>query len=307
MDRRRFNLMLGTSLAMSTRAWGAGEVFLGYDQKAVDDAYDQTKWAPNAREMVARYATDSAEVRKKYPPKTERYGDSEVENLDIFAPQGAQDLPVMVFIHGGAWRSLSKDDTSGPAPTFVDNGCIFIALNFGAIPAVRLPEIAQQCRAAMLWVYKNIARFGGDPNRIFVAGRSSGGHLCAVVATTDWTKRGGPANLLKGAVAMSGMYELYPVMLSQRSSYVKLSPEEVSDLSPLRHMDQITFPVMVVNGDKESPEFQRQAHVFADVLAGMNRLSSHMVVTGKNHFEVPQDLNNAGTDLSKAVLKLMKG
>lgn len=307
MDRRQFNLMLGATFAFSSPALAAGEVFLNYNQQSIDDAYDQTKWASNAREMVARYATDSAEVRKKYPPRTERYGSSDVENLDIFAPQGAKDLPVMVFIHGGAWRSLTKDDTSGPAPTFVENGCIFIALNFGAIPAVRLPDIAQQCRAALLWVHKNIARFGGDPNRIFVGGRSSGGHLCAVVATTDWQKLGGPANLLKGAIPMSGMYELYPVMLSQRSSYVKLSPEEVGALSPLRHMDQINFPVMVVNGDKESPEFQRQAHVFAGVLAGMGRLANHLVVASKNHFEVPQDLNHANSDLSRAVLKLMKG
>lgn len=306
MDRRRFNVMLGATLAMSTQA-SAANVFLNYDQQALDDAYDQAKWAPNAKDVIARYSTDSAAVRKKYPPKTERFGPTEVETLDIFAPQGAKDLPVMVFVHGGAWRILTKDDASAPAPTFVENGCIYVALNFATIPAVRLPDMAQQCRAALVWLSKNIARFGGDPNRIFISGHSSGGHLCGVLATTDWTKHGGPTNLLKGSIAMSGMYDLYPVMLSQRSSYVKLSPEEVGALSPMRHLSQVTFPVIVVYGDKETPEFQRQSRDFSTALAGMGRLSSTLVLSGKNHFEVPEELNTAGTDLSKAVLKLMKG
>jgi len=306
MDRRHFNLMLGATLVMSTQASAAG-VFLNYTQQELDDAYDQAKWAPNSKEVIARYATDSAAVRQKDPPKTEKFGPTEAETLDIFAPQGAKDLPVMVFIHGGAWRALTKDDASAPAPTFVENGCIYVALNFAVIPAVRLPDMAQQCRAAMVWVHKNIARFGGDPNRIFVSGHSSGGHLCGVIATTDWTKFGGPADLLKGAVPMSGMYDLYPVMLSQRSSYVKLSPEEVVALSPMRHLEQITFPVLVVHGDKETPEFQRHSREFATALAGMGKLAGSIVLSGKNHFEVPEELNRADTEVSKAVLKLMKG
>jgi arylformamidase len=125
--------------------------------------------------------------------------------------------------------------------------------------------------------------------------------------TTDWKALGGPADLLKGGVAMSGMYELYPVMLSARSSYVKISPEELAALSPLRHLDKLTCPAIVVNGDRESPEFQRHAAEFSTVLAGMGKLTGRFVLAGKNHFEVPEELNSADTALSKAVLAMMKG
>ena len=306
MDRRRFSLAVAALLGVPSVAFSAGNPFLGYTQDELDKAYDQRNWAPNSAEVIGRYATDSAAVRKQYPPRTERYGSSDAETLDIFAPAAAKGLPVMVFVHGGAWRALGKDDSSAPAPTFVDNGCLYVALNFANIPAVRLPDMATQCRNAMLWIHANIARFGGDPQRIFVSGHSSGGHLSAVLLTTDWSTLGAPADLIKGGVVMSGMYELYPVLLSARSSYVKVSAGEVIALSPLRHLDKIACPVMVVNGDKESPEFQRQAGEFATVLAGMGKLRGRFVLPGKNHFEVPEALNDANNGLSKAVLDLMK-
>ena len=106
---------------------------------------------------------------------------------------------------------------------------------------------------------------------------------------------------------MSGMYELYPVLLSARSSYVKVSPEEIVALSSMRHLDRLNCPVIVVNGDKETPEFQRQAREFATVVAGMGKLAQYAVLAGKNHFEVAEELNSASTPLAKAVLAMMKG
>ena len=123
--------------------------------------------------------------------------------------------------------------------------------------------------------------------------------------TTDWRALGGPADLIKGGVVMSGMYELYPVLLSARSSYVKLAPADVVALSPLRQLANLACPVMVVSGDKESPEFQRQAATFASVLAGMGKLSSRFTLYNKNHFEVPEVLNMAGSEVSQAVLAIM--
>ena len=294
------------ALVGSGKALAAGPIFLDYTQAALDDAYTQGVWAPNARSVIAGYATSSAAVRARMPPRTERYGPASAETLDIFTPKIASRAPVMVFIHGGAWRALGKNDASAPAPTFVDAGCLYVALNFDNIPATTLPGIVDQVRRAVLWLAANIARFGGDPGRLFVAGHSSGGHLCAVLLTTDWAALGAAPGLLRGGLCISGIYELYPVLLSARSSYLKLSAAEVNALSPLRHMDRLRCPVLVAHGGRESPEFIRQANVCAEVLAGMGRLEGGLTMPDLNHFELPNQLNADDTVLSRTALAMMQ-
>ncbi len=275
-------------------------------QSALDDAYTQSVWAPDAPAIIAGYGRDSAAVRAAMPPRTERYGPGAGETLDLFIPRGATSAPVMAFLHGGAWRALGKEDVSAPAPTFTGAGCIYAGLGFDNIPAATLPGMADQVRRAVLWLAANVARFGGDPAQLFVAGHSSGAHLCAVLLTTDWTALGQPPDLLKGGACLSGMYELYPVLLSARSGYVRLAPAEVDALSPLRHMGRVACPVLVGSGGRESPEFKRQADTFAAVLAGMGRLHLRAVMPDLNHFQVPNQLNDAGTPLSRAVLGMMR-
>ena len=303
---RRMMLTATAALAASRTALAAGPVFLDYAQEALDDAYTQGVWASNARSVIAGYATDSAAVRARMPPQTERYGTAAAETLDIFAPQTASGAPVMIFIHGGAWRALGKDDASAPAPTFVNAGCLYVALNFDNIPTTTLPSMVDQVRRAVLWVRANISRFGGDPGRLFVAGHSSGAHLCAVLLTTDWAVSGEAPGVVRGGLCISGIYELYPVVLSTRSSYVKLSEAEVDALSPLRHMGRLRCPVLVAHGGRESPEFIRQTRVFAGVLAGMGRLEGDVTMPELNHFELPNQLNTADTALSRAALAMMR-
>ena len=299
-------LLLAGAAGLAARpAAAAGPVFLGLSQAALDDAYTQTIWAPDAPAIIAGYARDSAAARVTLPPRTERYGPGPAETLDLFVPAGAMSAPVMVFLHGGAWRALGKDDASAPAPAFVGAGCIWVALGFDNIPAATLPDMADQVRRAVLWLAANIARFGGDPRRLFAAGHSSGAHLCAVLLTTDWLALGQPADLLKGGVCLSGTYELFPVLLSARGGYVRLTAAEADALSPLRHMGRIACPVLVGAGGRESPEFTRQASTFAAVLAGMGRLHAQVVMPELNHFEVPNQLNRADTPLSQAVLGMM--
>ena len=221
------------------------KVFLDYTQDELDRAYDQRVWAPNAAEVIARYATASAEVRRRVSRRADvRYGPTEDETLDVF-PEASGSAPVLVFVHGGAWRGGHKDDYSFPAETLVGAGVGYVALNFASTPAARLPEMADQVRRAIAWVHANARSFGGDPTRLYLCGHSSGGHLAAVALTTDWTALGLPGRAVTGALCVGGMYDLRAPLLSARSTYVQLSREEEDRLSPRRHADRIGCPVVV--------------------------------------------------------------
>jgi len=300
---------------MASRAARAEEhAFLGYTQDELDRAYDQSSWAPAQAAILSRYAADSASARRAYPPRTERYGDTEAEALDIFAPRQpapaepghpATGVPVLVFLHGGAWLRLAKDDASAPAPTFVDRGAAWVVPNFANARQVGLAGMAEQCRRALAWVVRNAAGFDGDPRRVFLAGHSSGAHLGGALLTTDWAARGMQADPVRGALLMSGIYELRPAMLSSRRSYLHATEEEVAALSPMRHLHRITCPVIVSWGDQDNPEFKRQSRVFADALAGMDRLAAQHTLFNTNHFEEPEQLNRPGTVLAQAALGMM--
>jgi arylformamidase len=282
-----------------------GKVFLDYTQEELDGAYDQTVWAPNQDELIARYAMRSAATRQRFKvTPAVAYGPTEDEVLDIF-PAEKDAAPIHVFIHGGAWRGGGKDLYSFPGDTFVPAGATYVALNFANIPKVRLPGMADQIRRAIAWLYGNAASFGGDRNRIFVSGHSSGGHLAAVLLTTDWAALDLPRDIIKGGVCASGIYDMHPAMLSSRRNYVTLSPAEEAALSPLAHIENLACPVGIVHGTRESPEFQRQARALVAALAAGGYRHEFAVLDGLNHFEVCDSLADSGSVLSQMALRQM--
>jgi len=303
--RRRAMLSAVSAFTVARgRARAEDKVFLNYTQSELDRAYDQAAWAPNAASIQAGYAADSAAVRKSYRPRTVKYGPSDAEVLDVFGP-GAGRGPIHVFIHGGAWRGLTKDDASFAAPTFVDSGGVYIALNFANVPAVGLADMAEQCRGAVRWVHANAASFGGNAERISLSGHASGAHLAALVLATDWAREGLPPDLIKSALLMSGIYDLHPLVLSSRRDAPKLTEDAAVALSPIRHLDRLRCPVTIAWGDLESPEFKRQGMVFADALLGMGLQRSRFVLFDTNHFQVPLQLARPDTPLGRAALAMM--
>jgi arylformamidase len=166
--------------------------------------------------------------------------------------------------------------------------------------------MATQVRSAVAFVYKNAASFGGDPGRLYVSGHSSGGHLAATVVTADWRKDFGlPADIVKGGLLCSGMYDLEPVRLSHRSSYVKFTDEIEAELSALRHLDRLACPLIVAHGTCETPEFQRQARDFAAALKAAGKPAELLVGEGYNHFEILETLANPYGLLGRAALAQM--
>ncbi len=283
-------------------------VFLNYDQAALDAAYDQAAYAPNREQLIERRIGDSGMARGRIgEPERIAYGSAEIEWLDIYRT-GRTAAPVFVFIHGGAWRGGRSRDFTVPAEMFLAAGAHYIVPDFAWVQDVggSLMVLADQVRRAVAWVYENIARIGGDPNRLYVGGQSSGGHLAAVALTTDWQHQFGlPANIIKGGICISGMYDLEPVRLSARSRYVAFDDVTVAELSPIRHLDRLLAPVIVAYGTCETPEFQRQNREFAAAVEAAGKQVRLLVGEHYNHFELPETLGNPYSLLGRAALELM--
>lgn len=283
-------------------------VFLDYDQAALDAAYDQSAYEPNIDQMRKRWASTSARTRARIgAPERRTYGEAAVEGLDIFRTT-RQAAPVFVFIHGGAWRAGTAESYSAPAEMFVRAGAHFVVPDFDWVQnrGGDLLPIADQIRRAIAWTWRNAASFGGDPNRLYIGGHSSGAHMAAVALTTDWPREYDlPDDAIKGGLCSSGMYELAPLRLSHRSSYVKFTDDMVGRLSPMRHLDRLAAPLIVSYGTYETPEFQRQAREFAAAVAAAGKPVELLVGENYSHMETPETLCNPYGLLGAAILDLM--
>jgi arylformamidase len=254
----------------------------------------------------------SESVLERLPPERVAYGSTEIEKLDIYKTQ-RPNAPVEVFVHGGAWRNGSAKDFAFPAEMFVNAGAHFVVLDFVQVQDAgrSLLPMIEQVRRAVGWVYKNAETFGGDRKRIFIGGHSSGAHLAGVTLVTDWVKEYDlPADLLKGGLLVSGMYDLKPVRLSKRSEYVNFTDEIEEKLSSQRHLDKLNAPIVVAYGTQETPEFQRQGREFAAAVKAAGKPVQLIVGEGLNHFEMQETFGNpyglAGrAALAQLQLKLM--
>jgi arylformamidase len=282
------------------------KVYLEYTQSELDRAYDQRVWAPNAEEVIARYGAESAKARDCFKGVRDvRYGPTEDETLDIF-PAAEPGAPVHVHIHGGAWRSLTKDDGSYVANGLVDAGATLAVLNFATIPKVRLPEMVAQASRALGWLYQHAGEFGADASRLHVSGHSSGAHMAAVLLTSDWAaEQGLPEDVIKSALLISGSYDMRPVMLSARSSYVKISEAEIVALSPILHVERVNAPVTMAIGALESPEFKRHSGSFAEALLRAGKTVELLDCGSVNHFEMPELLADPSSAVRRAAVRMM--
>jgi arylformamidase len=281
---------------------------MNMDQKELDDAYDQSVYAPNQPQLGKRRNANSQFVWKRLgPPRRFAYGSTEIEGLDVWTTK-KPNAPVMVFIHGGAWRVGLAKEHCYAAELYVNAGAHYVVVDFINVDQAGgdLMPMAEQVRRAIAWVGKNAASFGGDPGRIHVSGHSSGAHLAGVSLVTDWSAFGAPADIIKGAVLCSGMYDLKPARLSKRGAYVKFTDAMEDALSTQRHLSRINCPVVLAHGTYETPEFQRQTRDFAAALQAAGKQVTLLVGEGYNHFEMPETFASPYGLLGRAVLEQMK-
>ena len=284
-------------------------VFLDYDQLELDAAYDQRYYEPLDSQTYARLVSNSEAVRARIgEPKNVAYGPAEIEKLDIFRTDRAK-APIFVFIHGGNWFLQKAFNFGYAAEMLTKAGAHYVVPDFTSVKDVAgdLTIMAVQVRRAIAWVYKNAATFDGDPDRIYIGGHSSGGHLCGVALVTDWEKDFGiPPTIVKGGLCISGLYELTPVRLSWRRTYVNFTDEMVDSMSSQRHIDKIVAPVTITYGNLETPDFQRQSREFAAALGGAGKPVQLIEAKNYTHSAMCESFGHPYGPAGRAALAMMK-
>jgi arylformamidase len=280
-----------------------------HDPAWLDRMYNNRALVPAHATHFARWAEASQDAREAHACETDvAYGEGLLEKLDVF-PASRPDSPVVVFIHGGYWRSLDKSDHSFIAPAFKNPGaCVFIP-NYALCPAVTIPQITLQMVHALAWIWRNARRYGGDPARIHVVGHSAGGHLAAMLLNCRWAEVGAdlPPDLVKGALSISGLYDLEPIMhVPFLQDSLRLNPEQVALASPALMPAPRQGVLYTVAGGEESAEFIRHNKLIRQAW-GKRAVPVCETIPGRNHFSVLEDLTAPWEHLHQLAIRLTFG
>jgi arylformamidase len=273
----------------------------------LDRMYNNRALVPDHAQHFLQWAQASEDARDAHPNQCDiAYGDSAMEKLDVF-PASKKGAPVAVFIHGGYWRSLDKSEHSFIAPAFTNQGACVVVPNYALCPAVTLPQIVMQMVKALAWTYRNARQYGGDPNRITVIGHSAGGHLATMLLACMWPAyaKDLPADLVKNAMSISGLYDLEPVMHTPfLKDSLRLTPEQVQLSSPAWLPRPRQGKLYTLVGADESPEFLRHNGLMQTAW-GKATVPVCESIAQRNHFSVLEDLSAPWTDLHALASELM--
>ena len=278
------------------------------DPAWLDAQYNNRARVADAMTLLAKWADASALARESSDSKVLdlRYGEGPGETLDIF-PAATPNAPVLMFVHGGYWRSLDKSDFSFVAPAFVADGATVVVPNYALCPAVTIEDIALQMVKAVAWTWRHIAAHGGNPDRMALVGHSAGGHLAAMLMSCRWKQvdEAMPLQPLACALAISGLYDLEPVRLTSfLQSDLRLTPSQVNRLSPAFFPRPKAGKLYAAVGADESDEFIRHNQLIRDQW-GPTAVPVCETVPGKNHFSVLESLADPKGRLHDLALRLI--
>jgi arylformamidase len=279
--------------------------YRGFRQEEMEYQYNPRESVPEYPQLAKKRAEQSRRVRESAKSWLGvPYGSSPREKLDIYAadqPGG----PVLIYIHGGYWRSGSKEDNCNFVPVFTKRGASVVLVEYDLCPTVTISDIVRQTRSAIAWAYRNILRYSGNPARIYVSGHSAGGHLTAMALAHDWANEGLPRDLIKGAVATSGVYDLDMVMRVSVQEQVRLTPELARKNSPFHHPPLPICPVIVAVGGAEPQGWQQMSEGFFKLCKERGLDCEYLIIPGANHYTMSEHLADAESPLAQAMLRQM--
>jgi len=286
-------------------------IYSSFDQSTLNREYSPSSCVDDINIYLDEYAEASRAARETAIMQGScladlAYGSSENELLDLFLPPVTSGAPLHIYIHGGYWQALSKNDSTFAATMFQQHNCFFAALGYSLAPTVSLTEIVAQNRHAIAWLYHQSVRWGFDRNNIYLSGSSAGAHLAMMMLLTDWPHYGLPPDAIKGVCAVSGIYDLEPVRLSYVNDLLRLDAGEARANSPSERSLRNRAPIILAYGDNETSEFKRQTESYHEQLLQAGETVCCKEIENRNHFNVIMDLCDSTSWITQQVLRQMR-
>src|SRR5580658_2440236 len=273
-------------------------LYRGMDRAQLDAAYNNGAAVPARDAIIADWAARSDRLRQQHQGHLDlRYGDSPRERLDLFLAADPQ-APTLAFIHGGYWQMNDKEGTSFLAEGVLPHGINFALIEYTLAPAARLDRIVAEVRRAVQFLAEHLGDYGADSSRLYVSGHSAGGHLTASTMTL-------PA--VRGALAISGLYDLEPIRLNYLNEKLGLDAAEAERNSPLLHFPPMAGELVVAYGTRELPELCRQSIDYAQSWVERGLPGHLLPIDGANNFTILEALANPEGTLMNALLAMIEG
>lgn len=273
----------------------------------LDRQYSPSTLAPDAAALIAGWTTRSAATRIRLGGRTGlRYGPGPRMTLDLYRAEPGR--PLLVFVHGGFWQELSKDDVTFLAEGAVAAGTGYAALGYDLAPDSDLDQIVASVRAGLWWLVSHAPELGVDPARIHLCGHSAGAHLVAMALLAGWPPDDRlPADVFAGAVLVSGVYDLEPIRHTYVNRPLGLDGPAAARNSPVLALPDRLPPLVLACGEVETDEFHRQQRDFAKAAMARGGPVTELLIPGRNHFDILDDLTDPATELGAAVLGRLSG
>jgi len=276
-------------------------------QEELDAQYDVEGIHPDLDTVFEAFTGASERARATLDARFDQpFGPTRDEHVDVY-PAGPADgrRPVFLFIHGGYWRAFTSKEFALAAPGPVANGIDAVVMTYSLCPKVTIEEITRESRAAVKWTYERCAEWGGDPDRIFVGGHSAGGQQTAMLLQTDWAGEYGlPADVIKGGLAISGVFDLRPLPFTLYAPKLELTHRVIEGQSPILHDVPLGAPLTVAWGGAETAEFHRQSTDYIAKLEAAGHDVRALELPGEDHFDAVMGLEHADSPLTRELVEM---
>jgi len=274
----------------------------------IEKEYSPSSCVPSIEPFLAEYALRSRKAEQALVcQKDLQWGDKPDETLDFF-PAASREAPLLVFIHGGYWQELSKNESLFAAADCVANGIAFAAINYTLAPKAGVETIVDQCRRAVAWLHGQAGALGFHRDRLYLSGSSAGAHLAAMMLLKGWQHTAGMTDdAIAGAILLSGVYDIEPLVGTRVAAPLNLTTADAAGLSPMRLGLGRPVPTIVAWGENETSEFKRQSRSYAARLQAADFPVLVFEVAGANHFDIVLGLADRETVLGRATLELIGG